>query len=77
MEKTPEEKKALLLSHYSFDEICEILGYYDGSNEDVATEEMYKLEETDYPLFVSKMMDEAIINGNFEETIEKDVRIGL
>ncbi|HUU88968.1 MAG TPA: hypothetical protein VMX17_14630 [Candidatus Glassbacteria bacterium] len=77
MEKTLEEKKHILLKHYAFEEICEILGYYDGSNETVATPEMEKLEAEDYPAFHQKILEEASKNGNFEECIEHDCRFAL
>jgi hypothetical protein len=81
-EKTPQEKKAILLKHYSFDEICEIMGFYDGSNEEVTTDKMNDLynywkftnEKVDFEAFQDAMLDEAIKNGNFEEVIETDVR---
>ena len=75
--KTNEEKKAILLKHYDINEICEIMGYWDGSNEDVSTPEMEELEKTNFDLFEQKMLDHAIINGNFEECIEKDYRFSL
>ncbi len=73
-DKTTVEKKSILLKHYGFDEICEIMGWYDGSNEDVCTPEMEMLEKTNPEKFEDKMMDAAIINGNFEEVIEYDCR---
>lgn len=76
-EKTPEEKKKTLLNHYTFDEICEILGYFDGSNTDVSNPEMETLEEKNYEQFKDKMLDVAIINGNFEEVITTDTRHAL
>lgn len=72
METTAEEnekKKRILLEHYSFNEICDIIGYDDESNEDVATAEMKRLEIENYPEFVSKILDSAIINGNFEDIV--------
>lgn len=77
IEKDNNQKKAILLKHYSFDEICEILGWYDESNETVCTAEMELLEKTNPSAFEEKMMDEAIINGNFEEVIEKDCRFPI
>lgn len=77
MEKTLEEKKHILLKHYAFEEICEIMGYYDGSNEDVSNPEMEKLEAEDFPTFHQKMIEKAVVNGNFEECIEHDCRFAL
>ena len=77
MAKTFEEKKHILLKHYAFEEICEIMGYYDGSNEDVSNPEMEKLEEADYEKFHALMLEKASVNGNFEECIEKDCRLAL
>ena len=84
-EKTPEEKKAILLKHYDFDEICEIMGFYDGSNEDVCTEEIDALhkqseatgKKEDFEAFQEAILNKAIINGNFEEVIETDTRHAL
>lgn len=70
-------KMNLLLRHYTFGEICEIMGYSDESNETVANEEMNKLEENNYPEFVNKMMEAAIINGNFESTILHNKRFPI
>jgi hypothetical protein len=85
MEKTAAEKKAILKKHYTMDEICEIMGFFDGSNETVCTDEFNDLhaqaeftnEPTDWDKFEDRMLDEAIINGNFEEVIENDVRYPL
>lgn len=74
---TKAEQKARLLKHYDFDEICDIIGYYDGSNEDVATEKMETLEVKDFAKFKEAILNEAIINGNFEEVILNDVRYPL
>lgn len=79
MTKTKKSQKVIkmniLLKHYSFDEICEIMGYDDDSNSDVANIEMKELELKDYPAFVNKMMSAAIINGNFEEVIKHNERL--
>jgi hypothetical protein len=79
MEQKEEKirKINILLRHYSFDEICEIMGYDDESNETVATDEMKELEKSNYQEFVTKMLEAAIINGNFEEVIENDVRLPI
>ena len=84
-DKTAAEKKLILKKHYEMDEICEIMGYFDGSNEDVCTEEMDTLHAqaqrtnsaADWEKFDDRMLDAAIINGNFEEVIENDVRYPL
>jgi hypothetical protein len=75
--KSNSQKKAILLKHYGFDEICEIMGFDDESNETVCTPEMKMLEKTNPSLFEDRMMDEAIINGNFEEVIEHDCRFPI
>lgn len=75
--KSIEQKKQILLKHYSFDEICEIMGFDDESNEDVFTPEMVELESSNPKLFYNKMLDAAIINGNFEEVIEHDARLPI
>jgi F0F1-type ATP synthase beta subunit len=83
--QTNKDKKEILKKHYSLDEICEILGFYDGSNEDVNTDELNDLfsnaqftnEPSDWDKFEDKILDQAIINGNFEESIEQNCRIGL
>ena len=72
-----EDKIKILLKHYYFHEICEIMGYDDGSNETVSTDEMRRLEKEDYPIFFQKMMEAAIINGNFEEVIKYDKRLPI
>ena len=77
MTKTLEEKKHILLKHYAFEEICEIMGYYDGSNEDVSNPEMERLETEDFPKFHALMLEKASVNGNFEECIEHDHRFAL
>ena len=73
--KTDKEKKEILLRHFGFDEICEIMGWNDESNEDVCTPEMELLAHNNPSLFEEKMLDAAIINGNFEEVIEHDCRL--
>ncbi len=74
---TNTEKKAILLKHYGFDEICEIMGYDDCSNEDVYNPEMILLEHNNPSLFEEKMLDAAIINGNFEDVIRLDLRMPI
>jgi hypothetical protein len=76
-ELTTDKKKAILLKHYTFDEICEIMGFYDGSNEDVCTPEINTAYETDNLKFEQLILNEAIINGNFEEVITTDKRHAL
>jgi hypothetical protein len=84
-DKTAAEKKLILKKHYTMDEIGEIMGFYDGSNEDVCTDEINDLhaqaertnEAADWKKFDDKILDAAIINGNFEEVIENDVRYPL
>lgn len=71
---TNDQKKARLLKHYTFDEILEIIGFYDGSNEDVATIEMELLANRNPNGFEYAILEKAIINGNFEEVIEKNKR---
>lgn len=71
------EKKQRLLNHYDFDEILEILGYFDGSNEDVCNNYFNKLELQDKQKFISEILDIAIINGNFEEVILTNKRHAL
>ena len=76
--KTPKEKKAILLKHYAIEEICEIMGYYDGSNSDgLPMDKLEELEETDFNAFEDLMLNHAIINGNFEEVIEFDARLAI
>ena len=71
-----QEKKDLLLKLYGFDEICEIMGVGDGSNEDVCTPAILSLDE-DSKEFEDAILDLAIINGNFEESLELQARLGL
>jgi hypothetical protein len=61
-----EEKIERLTNHFSDAEICEALGYYDGSNED--TEVLNELEEGTKE-FQSSLYELAINNGNFEWAI--------
>ena len=85
MAKTEAEQKAILKKHYTLEEICEIMGFFDGSNEDVNTEELNALyeqakvtnESSDWDKFEDKILDKAIINGNFEEVIEYDTRFPI
>ena len=66
------EKKEILKKHYSLDEICEILGLNN-----LFTNAQFTNESSDWDEFEDKILDQAIINGNFEECIEKDCRFGL
>lgn len=75
--RTPQEKKAILLKHYTFDEICDIMGYDDESNENVVTDEIKELEQIDFNKFQDIILNEAIINGNFEEVIWYDDRFSI
>jgi hypothetical protein len=75
---TPKQKKAILLKHYTIDEICEIMGYYDDSNADeLPMEKLEELQLTNLKAFEDLMLDHAIINGNFEDVIKDDMRIAL
>ncbi len=74
---THEIKRERLLRLYTMEEICEIIGWNDESNPDVANPEMEELQDKDYTAWERKIQDIAIINGNFEESIEKNERFGL
>lgn len=69
------EKKQILLNHYDFGEICEIVGYLDYSNPDL--DWLDGLEESDYGKFEKEIMNYAITNGNFEEVIKTNKRIAI
>ena len=75
--RTDAEKKAILLKHYDMSEIEEIMGFHDGSNEDVCTPEFEEAYKHDYERFKELMLAEAINNGNFEEVIWYDARLAL
>ena len=71
-----QEKKELLLKLYGFDEICEIMGVFDGSNEDVCTPEILSMDNESKE-FEDLILEQAIINGNFEEVLEHGVRFPI
>ena len=72
------QKKAILRSHYTINEIEEIIGYADGSNSDyLPMDRLKELEETDLDAFEDLLLDHAIINGNFEEVVGTDRRCEL
>jgi hypothetical protein len=73
--RTDAQKIKIMENLFTFDEVLEILGWYDDSNESICTPEMADLEENNYPEFYKKIMAEAIINGNFEESIEYNDRL--
>lgn len=75
--KTEAEKKAILIKHYSIEEIAEILGFFDGSNDDVDTQVNNDLYEHDAEGFKNAMLEAAIKNGCFDEAISLDVRVAL
>jgi hypothetical protein len=85
MPKTKERKKEILLELYDFEEILDILGFNDGSNEDVKTDKINELfdtwalleKESDFKLFKDAIMEVAIVNGNFEEVLKKEYRLAL
>jgi len=72
-----EEKKNRVRKLYSLDEMCEILGYYDQSNTDLNFQTLEYLERTNEKAFELMIVDEAIKNGNFEESIENNKRFEL
>ena len=73
--RTDAQKIKIMERLFTFDEVLEILGWYDDSNETICTPEMTELEENNHPEFYKKIMAEAIINGNFEESIEYNDRL--
>lgn len=79
-----KEKKNLLLTLYSFEEILDILGYYEGSGNTAWDEEVQeKLEKLDSENegytneFIDIVMGYAINNGNFEEALQTGVRLPI
>ena len=69
-EKSGNLNKEILSEHYPLDEICEMIGYYDGSNSDsLPMERLLQLELTDYKAFEDLILDHAIVNGNFEDVL--------
>lgn len=67
----------ILLKHYTFNEICDIIGYADASNKEVATPEMKRLEAENYPEFVAKILNLAVINEHFKKVIAQNLRLPL
>ena len=74
-ELTLQQKKERLEKLYpDACEVAEILGYYDGSNE----EELKPLEEHEgKSTWVDKVYELAVNNGNFEEAINENKRFAL
>ena len=61
--------KHYIFDAYSTEEVKEILGYYDGSNEDDnGIKELNQLQE-DSPEFLDKLHEIAEENGNFEHVV--------
>lgn len=80
-QQTAEEKKKLILQLYTWDEILEIMGYNEGVGStawDEATQlKLESIEET-HPLeFEGIVLDEAIVNGNFEEPLRLGKRTAI
>jgi hypothetical protein len=62
-------KAHYIFDTYSTEEVKEILGYYDGSNEDDnGMKELNQLQE-DSPEFLDKLHEMAETNGNFEHVV--------
>jgi len=74
---TEEEKRVRVRGLYTLDEMCEILGYYDRSNTDLDFKVLEHLELTDFDMFELMIVNEAIQNGNFEESINDNKRFAL
>lgn len=72
-----KEKKRRVKALYTLDELCEILGYYDQSNPDLDFSILNHLKENNMDAFELMIVDYAIKNGNFEETINDNVRVAL
>lgn len=78
-----EMNKKLLLELYTFEEILEIMGYYDGIGSTAWDDEtQIKLELLDSNFGMSKefeeiVMNEAVINGNFEEPLKLGARTAI
>jgi hypothetical protein len=71
---TKEKKIKTLITLYDFEEILEIIGYQDESNPDLDYEGLDKLYDKSESEFESKILDYAIENGNFEESIKTGIR---
>lgn len=90
---TATDKKKLLLELYTFDEILEIMGYYDGQGStawgddmqarlealEIAdnTKTLEKFSDSFSEEFIDIVMGEAIINGNFEEVLTLGKRLAV
>jgi hypothetical protein len=90
---TVTEKKNLLLELYTFDEILEIMGYYDGQGSTAWGDDMQarlealeiadntktpeKFSDSFSEEFIDIVMGEAIINGNFEEALTLGKRLAV
>lgn len=75
------EKKKLLLELYTFEEILDIMGFYGGVGSTAWDEKtqlkLESIETTDVLQFESIVMDEAIVNGNFEEVLKCGKRLAV
>lgn len=62
-------KKYYIFDVYSIEDVKEILGYFDGSNEDDKGMQELELLEEDSPEFLDKLHEIAETNGNFEHVV--------
>ena len=82
MEINRHDKKKKLLTLYRFDEILEVMGYFEGKGSTAWDDDVQaNLESLDnnkgvYPTeFVDIVMEHAIDNGNFEEALSKGQKL--
>ncbi len=71
----------ILKRHYSLDEVCDILGFFDESNPGFEKiggfAKLNKMYHHDSQKFADIMFEMAIGNGNFEEVIKYDARLPI
>lgn len=64
-----EERVETLKSLYDYDEVAEVLGYYDGSMDEEEFKMINQFENVDARKFVNTIYNLGADNGNFEESI--------
>lgn len=74
---TKEQKVERLKKLFTLEEICAILGHYEGIATDEEIEKLEMLERDNPSEFERLMYEEAADNGNFEECIDYEAKLPI
>lgn len=71
--KLVNRRHQAILNHYSFDEVLSIMGFYDGSNEDLQSESVKNDYANNKEQFKESVMRLAAVSNHFSHLMPRDI----